>query len=211
MSATDDPDDIAARLRKGPRLDPAGPHFWDARYGERFTPWDQGGVPARLASFIAGEPAPLGVLIPGCGAGYEVAAFADAGHDVLAIDFSDAAIARARAVLGTHAGRVRHADFFAFDIGRPFELVYERAFLCALPRSLWERWARRIAEVVAPGGRLAGFFFRSDERRGPPFGLAAGELEGMLAGRFERVEEVPVTDSIPVFAGRERWEVWRRK
>lgn len=211
MSAADDPDGVAARLRQGPRLDPARPDFWDARYGERFTPWDQGGVPARLASFIAAEARPLRVLVPGCGSGYEVAAFAAAGHDVLAIDFSAAAIERARTVLGAHAGRVRHADFFAFDAAPAFDLVYERAFLCALPRTLWARWGDRMGEAVAPGGRIAGFFFRSDDRRGPPFGLAAGELEALLAGRFEHVEADAPTDSIPVFAGRERWEVWRRK
>lgn len=205
----DDP--TAARLRAGPRLDPAGPEFWSARYREGFTPWDAGGVPSALEAFLRGEGSPLRVLVPGCGSAYEVRVFDAAGHDVLAIDFSASALERAREILGSLSPRLRQADFFTDDLGGPFDLVYERAFLCALPRRLWTRWAARIAELLPPGGRLAGFFFASGEPRGPPFGLRPGELEGLLAQAFERVDDRAVADSIPVFAGGERWQVWRRR
>ena len=204
-------EDPAAKLRRGPRLDPAGAEFWDARYREAFMPWDAGGVPAALQRFLAGEPAARRVLLPGCGAAYEARAFAERGHDVLAIDFSTLALERARALLGDWSRVLRHADFFADDLGAPFDIVYERAFLCALPRPHWARWAARVAEIVRPGGRVAGFFFRSDDDRGPPFGLKAGEIEALLAPAFDRVADAPVEDSIPVFAGRERWQEWRRR
>lgn len=204
------PEDAASRLRTGPKLDPAGREFWDARFREGFTPWDAGRVPAALTDFLAREQAASRVLVPGCGSGYEVAAFAAAGHDVLAIDFSPAAVEAARRVLGPLAKHVVEGDFFAHAAGT-FDLVYERAFLCALPRRLWTRWAARVAEVLRPGGRLAGFFFWSDDGRGPPFGLRERELERLLAPAFERLEDAAVADSIPVFAGRERWQVWRRR
>jgi SAM-dependent methyltransferase len=203
-------DDDAERLRRGPKLDPAGPDFWDVRFREGYTPWDAGGVPAALREFLAREPAGRRVLIPGCGSGYEVRAFAAAGHDVVAIDFSPAAIAAARGVLGELGQLLVHGDFFAHPLGL-FDLVYERAFLCALPRPHWPRWAARVAEVVHPGGRLAGFFFWSDDERGPPFGLKRGEIEALLAPAFNLIEDAGVADSIPVFAGRERWQIWRRR
>jgi thiopurine S-methyltransferase len=207
----DDDNAPAARLAAGPRLDPARPEFWSARYREGFTPWDAGGVPRALEAFLQGERAPLSVLVPGCGSAYEVRAFEAAGHRALAIDFSASALERARAILGPAAGALRQADFFADDLGAPFDLVYERAFLCALPRALWRRWAARLAELLPANGRLAGFFFSSDEPRGPPFGLRHGELDSLLAGTFDRIEDRAVADSIPVFAGRERWQVWRRR
>jgi hypothetical protein len=40
--------------------------------------------------------------------------------------------------------------------------------------------------------------------------LKAGELELLLAPAFDRIEDAAVADSIPVFAGRERWQTWRR-
>jgi len=204
-------EDPESKLRRGPRLDPAGVAFWDARYREAFTPWDAGGVPAALQRFIAGEHAARRVLLPGCGTAYEARAFAERGHDVLAIDFSALALERARALLGEWSHVLRYADFFADDLGAPFDLVYERAFLCALPRPHWPRWAARVAEIVRPGGRVIGFFFRSDDERGPPFGLKAGEIETLLAPAFDRVADAAVEDSIAVFAGRERWQEWRRR
>ncbi len=204
-------DDTAARLRRGPPLDPAQPAFWDTRFRARFTPWDAGAVPAAVHEFLARAATPLRVLIPGCGSAYEARAFAAAGHDVLAIDFSQAALDAARAVLGPDAGVLRFADFFESELDGTFDLVYERAFLCALPRAHWRRWGNRVGELLRPGGRLAGFFFWSDGERGPPFGLQRGELEALLEPGFDRVEDAPVADSIAVFAGRERWQVWVRR
>ncbi len=65
--------------------------------------------------------------------------------------------------------------------------------------------------MLRPGGRLAGFFYGSDAPGGPPFGLKSGELEALLAPAFARIEDAPVGDSIEVFAGRERWQIWRRR
>lgn len=203
--------DAESKLRRGPRLDPGEAGFWEARYRESFMPWDAGRSPLAVARFLAGERAPLRVLIPGCGSAYEARDFAARGHDVLAIDFSALALDRARALLGAQSSLLRQADFLADDLGAPFDLVYERAFLCALPRKLWARWAARVAALLRPGGRLAGFFFLGDDGRGPPFGLQAGELETLLAGAFDRIDDAPVDDSIPVFAGRERWQVWQRR
>ena len=191
------------------RQDASKPDFWEKRFRENFTPWDAGGVPSGLARFLATEPRGRRVLIPGCGSGYEVRAFAQAGHDVLAVDFAPAAVERARSILGPLADRVRLADFFEADLGAPCDLVYERAFLCSLPRPLRPRYAGRVAELLGPRGRIAGFFFFEDGERGPPFGLKSGELESLLSERFEQAEDKAVHDSIPIFAGKERWKIWR--
>lgn len=194
-----------------PRRDPADPEFWDLRYGARFVPWDAGRVPEQLRRMVEGETAKPRVLVPGCGSAWDVRYLADLGWDVLGIDFSDAALENARAVLGAHGARVRKADFFAPIAEAPFDLVYERAFLCALPRRLWRDWGARVATLVKPGGRLAGFFHFDTAERGPPFGLRAQEeLDALLVPAFERIADEPVADSIAVFQGRERWQVWRR-
>jgi 2-polyprenyl-3-methyl-5-hydroxy-6-metoxy-1,4-benzoquinol methylase len=87
--------------------DPLAPAFWNERFEQQFTPWDQGGVPPELMRFVAQAPAPLTTLIPGCGIGYEVRHLAQAGWSVTAIDFSPAAVAVAQAALGEFAGHVQ--------------------------------------------------------------------------------------------------------
>lgn len=188
------------------------PEFWDTRYRGGVTPWDAQGVPPRLELWLKDLKAKLRVLVPGCGTGYEVRAFAERGHDVVAIDFADAALQAARGQLGALSGRVRKADFFAFEAG-PFDVIYERAFLAALPRRLWPQWAARVAALLRPGGELVGFFYFDDNQRGPPFGTSSGQLGGLLQKDFQLVEDqaIPPSESIPVFQGKERWQVWRRR
>ena len=190
--------------------DSSRPGFWDTRFRGGVTPWDAGKAPVLLEAWLAQKAAGT-VLVPGCGTGYEVRAFAERGHDVLGIDFSDAALESARAFLGPLAGRARKADFFA--LAGQFDLVYERAFLCALPRSLWARWGAQVAGLVRPGGELAGFFYFDDNERGPPFGISLPALKALLEPSFALEEDaaVPAAQSLPVFAGKERWQVWRRK
>ena len=192
--------------------DSSRPDFWETRYRGGAMPWDAGGVPPRLLAWLARNTSKTRVLVPGCGSGYEVRAFAERGHDVLGIDFADAAVERARRNLGAHADRVRQADFFALD-EPAFDLVYERTFLCALPRRAWPQWADGMARLVRPGGRLAGFFYLNDNERGPPFGASADRLRELLDFAFvqEEREAIPAGQSVPALAGGEVWQVWKRR
>lgn len=191
--------------------DPLAPAFWDERFERDFTPWDLQGAPLALREFVARGGDARTVLIPGCGNGYELACMMEARWDATAIDFSAAAVARARIVSGPWAAQVVEADFFAWQPPRMLDLIYERAFLCAMPPAMWPRVAARWAELLVPGGQLAGFFFFGAEPKGPPFGIARSALEQLLAPWFDLVEEGEVVDSLPVFAGLERWMVWQRR
>ena len=200
-------------IEAGPSFDsrdPTDPRFWDERFTQAFTPWDRGGVPADLQAFVDAH-APLVTLIPGCGLGHEVAYFHGAGWDVTAIDFSSVGVAAARRNLGDLGTQVVEADFFLHQPRRPLQLIYERAFLCAMPRKLWPQVAARWAELLPSGGLLAGYFYFDDAPKGPPFGSEMTQLDALMAPYFERLEDRLALDSIPVFVGKERWQVWRRR
>jgi hypothetical protein len=190
--------------------DPLSPAFWDERFERRFTPWDKGGVPQALRDFVAVN-APMATLIPGCGSAYELVLLAEAGWDATAIDFSPAAVAQGKAAAGGHAARVVEADFFGWQPRRALQLIYERAFLCAMPRAMWPQVAARWAQLLPPGALLAGYFFFDEAPKGPPFGIARAQLDALLQADFECVADDAVSDSIPVFAGKERWMIWRRR
>lgn len=190
--------------------DPNSPDFWDERFDHQFTPWDQAGVPEAFQAFAAALT-PRNVLIPGCGSAYEALWLANAGWPVRAIDFSPRAVAAARVELGPHADIVEQADFFTYEPPFAIDWIYERAFFCALPPDRWPDYAARMAALLRPGALLAGFFFLGATPKGPPFGIERDALDAFLTPHFELVEEHAVTDSIPVFAGREHWLTWRRR
>ncbi|MEP7157590.1 MAG: methyltransferase [Betaproteobacteria bacterium] len=195
-----------------PRLDPASPEFWDVRFDADFMPWDQGAVPQCLSTYVARHPAPRHTLMPGCGSAYEARLLLEANWPVTAIDFSPSAVLHARKVLGPLGATVREVDFFGPELATGhFDVIYERAFLCALPLKLRAQWAESVARLLSPGGKLIGFFFFDEGTRGPPFGITRSELGGLLAGNFELVEEAAPADSIPVFDGKEMWQVWQRR
>jgi SAM-dependent methyltransferase len=194
--------------------DPSQAAFWDERFARSFTPWDAAGVPQALRAFVAAEATegvPRATLIPGCGAAYEAAWLDTQGWPVRAIDFSPMAVASAKAQLGQRASLVEQADFFAYTPPFTLDLIYERAFLCALPRDLWQDYGRRMAQLLPPGGRLVGFFFLRETQKGPPFGIAPHALDALLASDFVCEDIRRVDDSVPVFAGAEHWMVWRRR
>ncbi|WP_250491763.1 methyltransferase domain-containing protein [Caballeronia sp. GAWG1-1] len=189
--------------------DPNSPDFWDERFDRRFMPWDQAGVQEAFKAFAASR-ALHNVLIPGCGSAYEALYLAERSWTVRAIDFSPVAVATARAQLGAYGKNVEEADFFAYQPPFSPAWIYERAFLCALPKNRWADYAQRMADLLEPGALLAGFYFLGATPKGPPFGIERDELHALLTPHFELVDEREVRDSIPVFAGRERWMTWRR-
>ena len=190
---------------------PEHPDFWCQRFGAGVTPWDAGGVPCDLARFASTQSQPLNTLIPGCGSGWEAAYLANLGWTVTALDFSPVAIDKAKSLLGDSAVNLVCGDFFQYAPTQPLDLIYERAFLCALPRKLWSDWGKQMAQLLPSGGLLAGYFFVCEQLKGPPFGIQAEELNALLNPAFEQLEDTAVDDSIPVFSGRERWQVWRRR
>lgn len=201
---------------------PSHQEFWNARYASGQTPWEFEGIPADLQAFLkrrvrGSTPATSGrgrVLIPGCGAGYEIKAFAEAGFEVTAIDYAEAAIARAHEAIGPElAKKIIHGDFFTHKFEpASFDYIYERAFLCAFPPDLRVPYRDRVARLLKRGGDLIGYFFykNPDLEEGPPYGFAWGTSDELFGRHFILLKDVPVQDSVPVFAGRERWQEQRR-
>jgi SAM-dependent methyltransferase len=192
--------------------DSAQVDFWDSRYAAGKTPWDFGGVPVALRSFLERTNPPGRVLIPGCGSGYEVQAFYDAGFEVTAIDFSPVAVERAAYILGPLQSCVIPGDFFTHDLSaHNFDLIYERTFLCSLPPARWPAYVNRMAELLAKGSLLAGIFLYGEETDPPPYPLSELDALELLGEHFELIRSEPVSDSLPLFQGMERWQEWRRK
>jgi SAM-dependent methyltransferase len=151
------------------------------------------------------------VLIHGCGTDHRVIkAFADAGFRVTAIDFSPVALAETKKALRKFDGKIERADFFKSDFARRFDLVYERTFLCAMHPRRWPRYAKRAAELLRPGGKLIGIFFYGIEPGPPPYPIDKTQAAKIFGKYFRLLRDLQVFDSVPMFAGTERWQEWER-
>ena len=146
-------------------LHPRQPEFWNTRYESGQTQWGLGGVPGRLQEYLKPHPRGGSVLIPGCGSGHEIAAFAAAGYEVTALDFAPATVAQTHTRLGPPlADRVLLGDFFTYDIPTaPFDVIYERTFFCAIPPAQRAAYVQRMAQLLKPDGELGGLFYFGTE------------------------------------------------
>ncbi len=193
---------------------PSQPEYWNTRYLKDNTPWDFGGVPADLRTFLKKKGKGAKVLIPGCGSGYEIKAFAEAGYEVTAIDFASFAVERAKRMVGpTLAPRVLVGDFFSYDFpAAGFDLIYERSFICSIPPERRQAYRDRMAQLLKYRGLLIGYYYYNKPvlLDGPPYGFAWGAADELFSRYFLLVKDEPVNDSVPLFAGRERWQERRR-
>lgn len=137
----------------GPTLD-----FWQQRFEAQRTPWDRGVVNPALAPLVAGGVLPAGarVLVPGCGAGYEVLQLASSGLHPVAVDYAPAGVelTRARLAQAGLVAEVIQADLLAWTPSAPFDAAWDQACLCALHPDLWFAYAQRLASWLRPGGTL---------------------------------------------------------
>lgn len=173
------------RMSEPPATDASHPHgpgreFWEDRFRTRQTPWDRGSVHPQLTRWRTDgslDPATLGgaIAVPGCGSGHEVAVLAQAGFDVVAIDYAAAAIelTRQRLVAARSAANLVQADVLAWQPAAPLAAVYEQTCLCALHPDHWVVYAAQLHRWLRPGGRLFALFLQMKRD-----GAAQGLIEG---------------------------------
>lgn len=198
--------------------DPNHPEFWDERFQQGFTPWNRGAVPQALQDFVAHSEVSVSgthhCLIPGCGHAHELEILSEAGWQVTAIDFSSSAVVTAKSQVGKWAERVQQADFFKFVPEQALTLIYERAFFCALPPAMRKAVVERWAVLLPVGAKLIGFFLLDDtegaSKKGPPFRTHPQEFQTLMQPYFVCLEDAEVSDSLAVFEGKERWQIWQR-
>ena len=201
---------------------------WRAPEPPRF---DAGGPSPALGDLMTRQPAlaaRANVLVPGCGRGYDVTAFARAGAaSAEGWDCVPEAVSAARAWLSTSGApptaTVHQRDFFVeAGLSNPpqFGLGYDYTFMVALPPARRGEWAAAWAALVAPGGALITLMFPVESgddagKQGPPWPVTPDVYRSLLEGegggfKCEELAAVPPHLSHRGRGGREWLAVWRK-
>jgi cyclopropane fatty-acyl-phospholipid synthase-like methyltransferase len=195
--------------------------YWQGRFIENDTPWELGHPSSALLEafeYLEGQGVSVDgkrVLSPGCGRGSDAIALAERGARVVAVDWSPVAVediqARYRRLSHIRGNvEVEAGDFFTLK-PRPVDIVAEHTFFCAIDPTARERYVKRIAEWLVPGGYLVGNFFVLSEEEalalrglsltqsgeGPPFATTAEKLRALMEDRFDEVLLRPALNSEP--------------
>lgn len=156
---------------------------WQERYDTGKTGWDRGEPSPMLEHWLStGALQPCEILVPGCGRGHEVIALAEAGFDVTAIDFADAAVQSLRDELSRRdlKANVVQSDVFAFCQSHEFDAVYEQTSLCAIHPSQWQTYQQLLACWIRPEGNLFALFMQTDAMDGPPFACPLSRMRELF-------------------------------
>lgn len=179
-----------------PNVDTAD--YWQRRYERGETGWDIGQAEEALLDLHRSGELPIGrMLVPGCGYGWEVTAFAKMGFDVTGLDFAAAPLEaiRARAEAEGVSPTLVQADLFALPEtwDGQFDAVLERACFCAIDPARRDEYVQVVHRLLKPGGKLVGLFYVPEQDRGgPPFAATEAELHQRFAGLFTDIRFTPI-------------------
>ncbi len=190
------------------------PEYWEDLYKAKKDVWDLGKVSPILDEIFksAAVPKTGRVLVPGAGRGYDAAAWAQRGHETLAVDFSQTAYAALTALTEKHRKlTVLNIDLFELSpkSTEPFDIIYEYCCFNSVHPGRRDEYFEVWDKMLQPNGVVIAAFYpliKSTSLEGPPHPTSEGELMARLDGVFDLEEKIIPKKSVKERAGKE--EIW---
>lgn len=191
--------------------------FFEWQYWLGKPRWDTNVTPPELVAYIEHTNTRGRALDLGCGTGTNAIFLAQHGFEVVAIDFSAKAIARAR----DKARRARVAiDFYVADVTRldflepPFDFVLDIGCLHSIDATRWTRYAEHLTRLMRSGAMFLLYAFAPSPSAACPcpcfrrVGITAEQVHALFASHFdlERVQHGTERNERP-----SAWYWWRRR
>lgn len=185
---------------------------WESLYQKGDTHWDKGAPSPGLVDFLDGKgkpKSPSSVLVPGCGFGHDVRAWATFGYQATGYDLAPSAVAGARQLTSAGPSAIfKQGDLLRDPVDSRFDWVFEHTLFCAIDPEERDRYVDAVADRLVPTGRyLSIFYMLPIEDEGPPFGSTRSEITRRFYRRFVPVEEW-VPSSYPNREGKELMILW---
>jgi cyclopropane fatty-acyl-phospholipid synthase-like methyltransferase len=153
---------------------------WEALYVSGDMRWDKGEPSPGLVDFLAAETqlARGTVLVPGCGTGSDVCAWAKAGFNVTGFDIASSAVrlASERAASAGVRAEILLGDFLQMEPTVQFDWIFEHTLFCAIDPTRRDDYVRAVLRWLKPGGQFLAVHYMLRDKDGPPFGVTQQEL-----------------------------------
>jgi len=160
-------------------------HYWDNQYQSENLGWDLGKVSPPIKSYFeAIEDKNATILIPGSGNSYEAEYLSAQGFvNITVIDIAPTLVRKLTQKFSTDTNiTVVLGDFFEHQ--GHYDFIIEQTFFCALPRTMRQKYAYKMHNLLAPQGKLVGLLFNREFESGPPFGGSLAEYEKLFKMAF---------------------------
>ncbi|MFT5124456.1 MAG: SAM-dependent methyltransferase [Kiritimatiellia bacterium] len=177
-----------------PELDPTSNNAaaWEAHYAADHTPWDHAAAHPMLHLLVEEEALRGRVLVPGCGAGHDVAGLAACGLEVLGIDLAPSAIAKAKG-LYPDTNFEQHDLFNLPDAYTgAFDTIWEHTCFCAIHPDQRAAYVDAMHRCLKPDGQLVACLYITqdgEEIPGPPYKIPRSGILEYFTPRFTVVEQ----------------------
>lgn len=181
--------------------------YWSNRYRKGETGWDIGSISPPLKAYIDQLPdtaRQFRILIPGAGNAHEAEYLWQQGFtNVYVADIAAEPLENLKKRIPDFPDhQLMEEDFF--NLRGNFELVIEQTFFCALHPTMRADYARKMHELIVPGGKLTGVLFNAPMNSDrPPFGGCAEEYRRYFDPYFRYKHFAPCHNSIAPRAGNE--------
>lgn len=187
---------------------------WEELYTSGDTHWDKGEPSPGLVDFLATENNLTRgkVLVPGCGMGHDVRAWARSGFSVTGLDLAPSAVRQAQertASAGLQA-EILLGDFLRLEPVAHFDWIFEHTLFCAINPARRDEYVRAVLRWLKPGGQFLAVHYMLRNADGPPFGCTQQELMERFLPHFEP-KRGWVPRSYPNRTGLELMLWWQRK
>ena len=162
------------------------PEYWDRFFKKGRLGWDMGSVsPPLKAYFDQLEDKSLKILIPGSGRGWEAEYLYRTGFSrVFYHDFSPLAHQAFLGRVPDFPGRNMLSEDF-FSLQGQYDLIVEQTFFSSIPVEKRPAYARKVFELLRPGGKFTGLFFNHYfTEKGPPFGGVYNDYKKLFFSMF---------------------------
>jgi methyl halide transferase len=189
------------------------PEYWEDLYQKGDTRWEKGEASPGLVDFLSTEPrpAPGTVLVPGCGTGHDVRAWAAAGFKATGMDIAPSAI-RLSTEKTAEAGLRAHfqlGDFLRDEPFVRFDWIFEHTLFCAIQPADRDSYVSAVRRWLNPDGTFLAVFYMIPDQDGPPFGTTREEIHQRF-DRFFELKSEWVPRSYANRTGLEWMTLWKR-